>query len=562
MIADIPPLPTAVGVATTAPPVASSSEVAVLPAVIQDLPEKLSQLMRPIQLSGTVTTLTNNEVLTLRTAAGDLTLNLLPLQDGGKNPLVDQLTPLAMNQRPLNVFIQPGSPPTQALILLPQTPASALAVTANSALPANIPIGLQQSASLSPGLTLSAVVLPGPVDASFAFALQKPGMVSPLATATATTAPLVTPVADNQTTQATQTAPEHALAALEDILSEIMTEAPHPSAAIETAVIPANTNVLPAAQSQVSAGTLRPGTEMVLRLDAVLQPEEAAPVMNSPDQIIATVAGRGTNGQLLLNVGNTALFVRQSSDLPAGSRLLLTIMPPKADEDFTFSLMPERGATALQHVMAALTQIDPQMAQQLMQGRIPQPNASLPSTLLFLFTFLQQGNVPGWLGAGTASMLERAGKIELISKLVEDLQQAGGLARDGTVGEWRTWPIPIHDGQQFQILHMYVHQDNQRQQQPRENGRQAAPQTRFLINLNMTRLGPMQMDGLVQKKQLDMIIRSERPLPPALPDELRGLYIKTLEAVGLTGNINFQTGRKNWLVVQREAATAMAGMVT
>jgi hypothetical protein len=201
------------------------------------------------------------------------------------------------------------------------------------------------------------------------------------------------------------------------------------------------------------------------------------------------------------------------------------------------------------------------MAQQVLQNRIPQPNAALPSAMLLLFSAMGHSGVSEWLGNDTVYRLERAGRRDIVAKLVDEFQQAGGSARDAVVGEWRSYPIPLHNLQQFQTLQLYVHQDgDQRQQGGSAGTSNESAKTRFLIDLNMTRLGAMQMDGLSQSKKLDMIVRSERPLPDDLPDELRGLYISTLGAVGYTGSINFQTGRRNWLVVQREAK--IAGVTT
>jgi hypothetical protein len=70
----------------------------------------------------------------------------------------------------------------------------------------------------------------------------------------------------------------------------------------------------------------------------------------------------------------------------------------------------------------------------------------------------------------------------------------------------------------------------------------------------MNRLGALQLDGLSRPKQLDIIIRSETPLPMNLPAELREHYIKTLDALGMTGTIGFQTGRQNWIVLEEQGA--------
>jgi hypothetical protein len=89
------------------------------------------------------------------------------------------------------------------------------------------------------------------------------------------------------------------------------------------------------------------------------------------------------------------------------------------------------------------------------------------------------------------------------------------------------------------------------------DGNKPSPtQTRFLIDVRMSRLGPMQLDGFLRTRQLDVIVRSENPLPVWLNQDLRQSYTRTMEAIGYNGGLNFQHGRQGWLNIQRPAAGA------
>ncbi len=532
---DIPPPVTSVAIATTAAAI-TANEISLITAAIQNLPDKLQILTRQIQLTGTIINLIDLSTFTLRTAAGDVTLKLPPLPNGNPNPLAEQLAPLLQNQRLVNVVVQPGSPPTQALLILPQPLAAPHAAAAQNAAPQGFEgLGITQFTPIAAGQTLSAVVLPGPLGASFS--------VNPSSIPNPAPAPLITTDASgtSQPLKASLTSGNPSPPALHEA-----------SASTDKNII--GNNLLP----RTEANLLKTGTELNFRINSVLMPNATIQTDDAPDKILATVVGKGPNGQLVLIASDHTLFVRQSSDLPVGSKLLLTLLPPAPDA-VTFLTNPDEEAPALQQLMTLLQQINPQLAQQLMQTRIPRPGPALPGTLLFLFNVFQQGNTGGWLGEATLNQLDKVGKRDLLNKVLTELQHAGGNARDNTVGEWRSYPLPLHDHNQFQMLHLYVHQDSSRQKSDAEK-RPGGTQTRFLINLNLTRLGALQMDGLAQKKQLDMMIRSERTLPPNLPDELRMLYINTLEAVGLAGSINFQTGRQNWVNIQR--AATRAGVLT
>jgi len=164
---------------------------------------------------------------------------------------------------------------------------------------------------------------------------------------------------------------------------------------------------------------------------------------------------------------------------------------------------------------------------------------------------LKQGDARNWLGSAAADILTHMGKFELAARLIEDMSRPAALARDNTVGEWKSYQIPLQAEGRLQTLNLYVHGDR-RDRHARDNKPAGAAQVRFLIDMRMSKLGPMQLDGLVQPKKLDMIVRSEHSLPAGLPNELRNAYIRTLDALGYSGGLNFHVGRRHWLVIQQD----------
>ena len=66
--------------------------------------------------------------------------------------------------------------------------------------------------------------------------------------------------------------------------------------------------------------------------------------------------------------------------------------------------------------------------------------------------------------------------------------------------------------------------------------------TRFLLDLDLSRLGPMQFDGLVKRqyKHFDLIIRTRDPLPGEMRRDIDGLFQNGLMNFGLEGSVVFQ----------------------
>ena len=188
-----------------------------------------------------------------------------------------------------------------------------------------------------------------------------------------------------------------------------------------------------------------------------------------------------------------------------------------------------------------------------MSTRLPQATAALPGALLFLFSAFKQGNVGNWLGKEATDHLLRAGKENILRSLAQELGSAGQPVQDAVVGEWKSYPLPLYAQQQFQALTLYVHNDRDGQKDQRGGKAADKGKIRFLIDMRLSKLGSMQIDGFVQPKKIDMILRSETMLPTGLPNDLRSAYIRAVEAVGYAGSLHFQVGRKHWMMMQQSA---------
>ncbi len=590
---------------TSTAPAASAGAVAPVEAAVSGAPEKLQQLTRQIQVTGTVAQAPDASTVVIDTATGKWALLLPALAAEQKQKLIQQLTALFQSQKTLTILVQPGNPPTQAFLLLPnaQGPAGT-----SSPQPAAAPPPSGPSVSLAPGAALSAVALPPGLSLATTTAASNPSAASPswpttfgsfpasllmpptsasgddasLAALLLTNAALAK--AEAQATAATARLPGLLLssASPDTAVPHAQTSAtpsPAPSAPATaastaspvsspppTVFATSQTPPPPPASSAATAAPpsplFPPGQNVSLRVIAVLPPN-APPPAPATGQIAATVIGNGPGGQLLLKANDTDFYVRQNVTATPGSTLVLTAdAVPDATPALLASALPADGpdANPLQQVMTALAQISPHLAQQVFSARMPQPNGQLSGTLLFFLNSLRQGNMRGWLGENAADALARAGKATLLAQLAEHMAPSGLPAHDPVAGEWRAYSVPLHYDGQFHPFPLYVRREASKQDDARANVAPAASQVRFLIDIRMSRLGAMQLDGLVQPKKLDMVLRSEAKLPPALPNELRESYARLLEALGYQGGLSFQTGRQHWLTPRRD--DAKAAMVT
>ena len=201
---------------------------------------------------------------------------------------------------------------------------------------------------------------------------------------------------------------------------------------------------------------------------------------------------------------------------------------------------PQGPVTAA--LQAALTSI-PAAARAVTVPTVPQSNAALGTAALFFLSAFRGGDVRGWLGERTLQSLEAGGR-EATARLSAAFSKPSAPAPEPAPGEWRLHTIPmLHDGQVMEIRLM--HRDQQ------EETSEADPQDeagrRFVLDVEMSRLGPMQLDGLVRDRLIRLVVRSTRGLDGPLRDGIRQVFRAACEAIGHEPSLTFAFGSETWV---------------
>ncbi len=198
---------------------------------------------------------------------------------------------------------------------------------------------------------------------------------------------------------------------------------------------------------------------------------------------------------------------------------------------------------ALDETIKVLNEVAPQAAQNI-KNTMLSPTAKVIPTTLFILAALRLGNVENWIGGNVLKELRNAGRRELADKLTNDFTRMSNLSKEPIADEWRPFSLPfIHDEQLSQIQ-MYIRDEEQNNE---DGAREKS--TRFILNLNLSRIGQMQLDGNTNKKTLDLIIRSEEPLPFEIRQEIMKSFTSGIEQVNMQGNISFQTKAQEWIEI-------------
>lgn len=615
-MADIPATPAAVTpqILLQQPAAAGAAPVE---AVVASVPDKIQNLIRQLQISATVNQSSSDGAVVLDSTLGSLTVLLPQPNDPQQQKLTQQFANLLQTQRQVTVLIQPGSPPTQAFIFLPPQTAQNSAASANQPLAPNIPQSPlpTDTVALSPannlprlvpaaGASFTAVLLPSAAPLQTAGSSAQPnavgsvyGQPQPLnlqpASVSGSQAPLnspapfaqpiqpdipetgTTPIAPNllntaRLQSAVQPTHENNLASANLSSGNILASETFGVKNLSPTSPATNQSVTSFTQNTATTipqllQTLPAGKEIVFHVNNVIAASvldsgaaiSTSPAPSSPNQIAVTVTNIGTNGTAVLESGGRAFFVKHPLDVPIGTKIIVT---PEIIESPPLQVTPQNNSSDLQAALNNVAQVNPQLAQQVLDNRIPQPNAALPGALLFFFSALKQSSVRTWLGSDAVDALSRSGKFELLNKITEDIHNTGKDVADPVVGTWRSYPVPIHINNYFQHLNFYVHNGYDRNQNSDSTASTSSKyHKRFVIDVSLSQMGALQLDGFTQPKKLDLTVRSEHPLPEGIHQELRQVFNNALTSIDYAGSLYFQVGRKNWLVINNaKSSTAIS----
>jgi hypothetical protein len=318
------------------------------------------------------------------------------------------------------------------------------------------------------------------------------------------------------------------------------------------------TNPSYAAYARISGNPVAPPT-------APLQPVPTTPSATPPiaagQTIQATVTGSTQAGETLLQT-------------PSGTTLQLSTTIPLAQGiKFTFEVGPisHRGAaipqisnteepaplatlarnwSSLQQIYSLLgespeasgiTALFGHHATQAQSGAGINPQAISTGLLVFIAA-LRGGDFRGWLGRDNVSKLEDNGHGSLIRKAEGEFLSLGKQFGETQPGQWQTlfFPLAVHG--QVEQVRFFLKRDKKQ-----KNDREGTTEddTRFIVELDLSQMGELQLDGFVRKDpkslEFDLYVRTRTQLDDAIRHDIFTIYNQMAELTGYKGQLAFQT---------------------
>jgi hypothetical protein len=304
--------------------------------------------------------------------------------------------------------------------------------------------------------------------------------------------------------------------------------------------------VVPARLVALPPGGATPALPLGSRLELRVQ----ALAGTAPEEVdLAGTVVASTAGETVVETPIGTLALERRLALPPGSFVALQQLAATPPDDPSDLPLAQRTTwPALEETLATLERALPDLAAQVRSTLAPASGQELAGTLLFLMSALNAGT---WPGPRILETLDAFGRRDLRLKLESDVTELRELDSSRS-GDWHVYALPLIDGGAVRPVRLYF----RRRAASSPAGDQG---TRFVLEVEMSRMGALQLDGLVRPQRFDLVLRSHRPIAAELRQEITEIFHGAVAASGLGGDITFTTASR-FAVAPLEALAAHIGV--
>ena len=324
-------------------------------------------------------------------------------------------------------------------------------------------------------------------------------------------------------------------------------------------------------QTPINASLNQTGSRFSVRITNILPPSQLSsggglPVTGSTNLsvgqfVTGVVTMTNTQGHAVVQTHAGPINLATPSPLPPGTTISFLITAPLSPValgnlggmgDLNAEVIMETHRwPELDDAVRSLNESHPTLGQQVMSSILPKADTTLAANIILLLAAIRGGDIKNWFGDAPVRALQRI-KPELMSRLRDDFTQIGRLSDDNISSDWRAFPVPFLNGQAIEQIRLFMkrNSENKDDEQAPDNG------ARFVLDLDLTRLGRLQLDGLVRtdKKQFDLIIRTNNHLQQAMQNDIRNIFQKAVEQTGYNGGLTFQAAPAGFTDIQSDRA--------
>lgn len=275
---------------------------------------------------------------------------------------------------------------------------------------------------------------------------------------------------------------------------------------------------------------------------ASTQPATSGKTASVPSEIKGVFVQPKASEPPMIVSGAGVIALNEKISVPHLSTLTLKIVsltPPEIPvPDFSPAQENASPWNVLNEAISALEQVDAPAVDAL-KAVLVQTGNKMPALMLNYLNAVNAGaDVRAWLGDANVRALESLGKRgQAVLKQLEKEFSSGAKKMSDGKSVWKGYDIPFMTGTAVEPVSLYLQQSSEALEERAKNKPAPVTAVRFVLDLNLTKLGRVQLEGLSQraKRSFNLNIRHAYPFDAAFEDRVRALFTKTLDALNYTG---------------------------
>lgn len=169
---------------------------------------------------------------------------------------------------------------------------------------------------------------------------------------------------------------------------------------------------------------------------------------------------------------------------------------------------------------------------------LPSISPKLPA-LMLSYVKAASKNIPleTWLGEQNAAAIRKTQGGEVLLKRLER-EFTPKKAADRQETPWKSFDIPFLTGTAIEPVSLYLQRPPEDLER-RTAGQKSGGGVRFVVDLSLSRLGKIQLEGLAhrQNRTFSLTIRTQNALPDGAEAHIKFLFTQTLSALSYAGGV-------------------------
>lgn len=261
------------------------------------------------------------------------------------------------------------------------------------------------------------------------------------------------------------------------------------------------------------------------------------------------IVAQTPSGQTILSIEERFIILNGALKHPIGTNLFLQFplnpieqnRAQSRNSNIPFALSAFPNWSNLEELLDKLNYSEKTSTQkEFLENIISKPGKNLTASLAYFISAVRTGKAANWTGTlfNEQAFSNRGRFSEQLQDDFSFMQKASEPSDTG----WRGFFLPLLDENHLSIIQFFLRNENNRKHQAKIKKDNDAVQ--FLLEVNLTTIGKMQIEGRIINKELDLIIRTRKLLKGPLKQGIERVFLKTLSTSELVGKLTFRVHSK------------------